>query len=279
MLPAMDLPMDAGGADRLPGGADRPSPLVGRRVLVTRPGTRGERLAESLGAAGAQVLHAPLTRVEMVDQPGLAWRLAAGGFDWVLFTSANAVRAAALAARMSTPAGLRDAVGRVQVAAVGRATAEALHDEGVAPVVVPGRFDAEGLLEALAQRDDVRGRRLLHPAAAGAREVLGAGLAAIGAEVETVIAYATVPDEGGAATLRGMLDGSEEPHLVTFLAPSAVDAYVAALGAGRAVCIPAASIGPVTSAALAAHGIPVAVEAAEATAPCLVSAIIDHYIR
>lgn len=254
-----------------------PLPLGGRRILVTRPGAPGERFARMLEMAGADVVHAPLTRIEMVDQPGLAWRLAAREFDWVLFTSANAVRAAADAARVSTPAGLADVLADAQVAVVGRATAEALHDEGVAPVVVPGRFDAEALLEALAARADVRGRRVLHPVAAGASEVLGGGLAALGARVETVIAYASVPDGRGAAALRALVRGPDPIDLVTFLAPSAVEAYVEALGPMRR--IPAASIGPVTSAALRRRRIPIAVEAEQATASRLVDAIVDHYIR
>lgn len=251
-------------------------PLIGRRLIVTRPGAPGERLVATLERLGADVLHAPLTRIETVDRPGLAWRLEAGRFDWVLFTSANAVRSAADAARVTTPRGLRALLARAQVAAVGRATAEALHDQAISPVVVPGRFDAEALLEALAARDDVRGRRVLHPAAAGASEVLAGGLTALGARVETVIAYASVPDATGAAAIRGMLRGPEV-DLVTFLAPSAVEAYVTALGPLRTV--PAASIGPVTSAALARHGIPIALEAEEATASRLVDAIVDHYIR
>lgn len=254
-------------------------PLAGRHIVVTRAGAPGQRFAALLEERGARVTHVPLTRIEMVDREGLAWRLAARGHDWVIFTSANAVRAAADAALMVAPAGgLREVLAGVEVGSVGRVTAEALHDHGVAPVVVPGRFDAEALLEALAAREDVRGRRFLHPAAAGASEVLGAGLAALGAEVETVIAYASVPDEAGAAALRRLLE-RETVDLVTFLAPSAVEAYVAALGAERAVGIPAASIGPVTTAALRQHGLAVVVEPAEATATELVEAIVAHYIR
>lgn len=254
-------------------------PLAGRHVVVTRAGAAGARLTAALEAAGARVTHVPLTRIEMVDREGLAWRLAGRRHDWVIFTSVNAVRAAADAALVVAPAaGLREVLAGMQVGSVGRVTAEALHDHGVAPVVVPGRFDAEALLDALATRDDVRGKRFLHPAAAGASEVLGAGLAALGAEVETVIAYASVPDEAGAAALRRLLD-RERVDLVTFLAPSAVEAYVAALGAERAVEIPAASIGPVTTAALRQHHLRILVEPAEATAGALVDAIVAHYIR
>lgn len=277
-------------AASMPGPPHEPSPLPlrGRRILVTRPGTRGERLARDFEALGADARHVPLTRIETVDREGLAWRLASGGFDWVIFTSANGVHAAADAARASSGTSLRDTIGRASVAAVGRVTAETLHDAGVAPVVVPGRFDAEALLEAMAARDDVRGSRILHPAAAGASQLLGAGLAALGAEVETVIAYASVPDAAGAAALRAMLQDASlrEPaprhagpiDLVTFLAPSAVDAYAEAVGQERRSAIPAASIGPVTTAAVAAQGIPLAVEAKEATAERLVDAVAGYFV-
>lgn len=254
-------------------------PLAGRHILVTRAGDAGARLAASLEELGARVTHVPLTRIEMVDREGLAWRLAARTHDWVIFTSANAVRAAVDAALVAAPAGgLAEALAGIQVASVGKVTAEALHDQGIAPVVVPGRFDAEALLEALAERDDVRGRRFLHPAAAGASEVLGAGLAALGAAVETVIAYASVPDEAGAAALRRVMS-LDHVDLATFLAPSAVEAWVAALGPEQAIEIPAASIGPVTTAALTQHHIRVLVEPDEATAPRLVEAIVAHYLR
>lgn len=254
-------------------------PLAGRRIVVTRAGTRGATLAALLEALGAEAPHVALTRIEMVDRTGLAWRLAARAHDWVLFTSANAVRAAADAALVSAPlGGLAEALAGVQVAAVGRITAEALHDHGIAPVVVPGRFDAEALLEALAAREDVRGRRVLYPAAAGAREVLAAGLTDLGAQVETVIAYASVPDEAGAVALRRLVE-RVPIDLVTFLAPSAVEACVAALGPERAIEIPAASIGPVTTAALLQHRFRVLVEPGEATAESLVDAIVAHYLR
>lgn len=254
-------------------------PLAGRRIVVTRPGAPGDRLSAALEALGAEAPHVALTRIEMVDREGLAWRLAARAHDWVIFTSVNAVRAAADAALVSAPTGgLAEALAGVQVAAVGRVTAESLHDHGIAPVVVPGRFDAEALLEELASRDDVRGRRFLHPASAGAREVLGAGLTAIGAQVETVIAYVSVPDAAGAAALRRLLQHARV-DLITFLAPSAVEAYVAAVGAERAIETPAASIGPVTTATLRQHHIPVLVEPDEATASRLVDAIVAHYIR
>lgn len=267
------------GALRSPAARPDPArPLAGRRIVVTRPGAAGERVVAALMAAGAEAPLAPLTRIEMLDREGLAWRLAARRFDWVLFTSANAVRAAADAARNAADVlTLGAALAGAKVAAVGRVTAEALHDHGVPVEVVPNRFDADALLEALAARDDVRGARVLHPVAAGAREVLGGGLAALGARVETVIAYRSAPDPAGARALRDAI-ATYRTDLVTFFAPSAVEAYVGAMPASRVGEIPAASIGPVTTAALRAHGIPIAVQAEEATASQLVEAIVAHYI-
>lgn len=250
--------------------------LDGRRIVVTRadegPGGLGDRLA----ALGAEVISVPLTRIEPVN-PGLLRealsRLA--DFSWVVFTSRNAVRITAetLRSTVGSVAALRDR----RIAAVGSATAEALAAEGVEVTVTPDRFLAEGVLEALASRDDVRGTRVLYPVAEGARDVLPEGLAALGAEVETVHIYRSAPDPRAGTTLRTVLS-AVPPDLVTFAAGSAVRAWVDAVGREVAQRIPAASIGSITSEAARAAGIPVAVEAEESTIGGLVAAISHHYI-
>jgi uroporphyrinogen-III synthase len=159
---------------------------------------------------------------------------------------------------------------------VGPATAERVAAEGLEVAVMPQRFVAEGLVEAMATRDDVRGRRVLYPTAEGARDVIPEGLGAMGATVDVVHAYRSTPDPRAAEALRAALD--EGPvDLVTFAAPSAVQAWVDALAPAQARGIPAATIGSVTSDAARAAGIPVVVEAEESTIPGLVAAITHHY--
>jgi uroporphyrinogen-III synthase len=135
--------------------------------------------------------------------------------------------------------------------------------------VVPARHDAEGLLEALGARP-LAGARVLYVAAADAREVLPDGLQRRGALVTVIPAYRTVPDVEGAAQLRALLPGGID--LVTLAAPSAVRAYSAAAGAHAGV-LPVATIGPVTTEAARAAGLPVVAEARDAAARGLAEAV------
>ena len=251
-------------------------PLFGRRVVVTRARAQAAALANRLAVLGAHVLELPATRVETLDPTPLQNAFARiGAYQWLVVTSQNAVavvwdalRAAGKDAR---------ALAGIKLAAVGPATADALMAHGIVPDVTPTRFVAEGLLEALRGRDDMRGARVLYATSEGAREVLPSGLAELGATVKVVPIYRSVPDEAGARALRETLstDGAD---LVTLTSASAVHAYVAAVGAERAAQIPAASIGPVTSEAARAAGVPIVAEAATATIPSLVEAVRAYFI-
>ncbi len=249
-------------------------PLFGKRIVVTRARAQSGALIAQLTAAGADVLEMPATRIEPLDAAPLRDAIARlAEYGWVIFTSQNAVRIFWDALRAES----RDAraLAGVKVAAIGSATADALLDCGIAVDVAPDRYVAEGLLEALRDRRDVRGVRVLYAAAAGARETLQDGLAELGAMVDRVPVYRSVPDGTGAADLRERLLRGEV-DLVTFTATSAVNAFVQAVGADAASRAPAASIGPITSAAARAAGLDVVVEAGESTIPGLLQAIRDH---
>ena len=247
-------------------------PLFGRRVIVTRARAQRGSLAARLRALGADVLEAPTTRLEPLDQAPLRAAVGRlGDYRWLVFTSQTAVallwdalRAAGRDARAL--AGLR-------VCAVGPATSEALLGRGIAVDVAPRRFVAEGLLEALRERDDVRGARVLYATAEGARDVLREGLAAIGARVDVVPAYRSVPEAEASAALRHAVERGEA-QLATFTSASTVSGYVAALGPELARRLPAVSIGPITSDAARAAGIHVVGEAEESTMDGVVEAVI-----
>jgi uroporphyrinogen III methyltransferase/synthase len=257
-------------------------PLFGRRVVVTRAKAQAGALTQRLSALGADVLEMPATRIEPLDAAPLraaidrlgehdSTRGRAGAYDWAVFTSQNAVR---LFWGVLRDAG-RDAraLAGVEVVAVGSATADALLACGLAADVMPARFVAEGVLEALAARDDVRGARVLYATAEGARDVLPVGLAAVGAAVDVVPVYRSLPDGDGAELLRQALaQGSVD--LVTFTSASTVHGFVQAVGSELATRAPAVSIGPITTAAARAVGIPVVAEAAESTISGLADAVV-----
>jgi uroporphyrinogen-III synthase len=129
------------------------------------------------------------------------------------------------------------------------------------------------VLEALEDRDDVRDTRVLYIAAEGARDVLPAGLGALGCTVDVVNVYRTSSDGAGASALREAI-AAGRVDAVTFASASAVRGFVDAVGPELAKRAPAISIGPVTSDAVKAAGITLAGEAAEATIPALAAATV-----
>ena len=250
-------------------------PLFGKRIVVTRARSQAATLSERLAAAGADVVEMPATRIERADDRPLRDALARiSEYGWAIFTSQNAVRIFWETLRLDG----RDAraLAGLKIAAVGPATASALLDCGLAVDVAPDRFVAEALLDELRLRRDVSGARVLYVAAEGARETLHDGLEELGAAVDHIVAYRSVPDGAGAAELRQRLL-ADAADLVTFTSASSVNAFVDAVGADAARRVPAASIGPITSDAARALDLEVLIEATDSTIAGLVDAIAEYF--
>jgi uroporphyrinogen III methyltransferase/synthase len=249
-------------------------PLFGWRILVTRAQVPSSRLGELLAGAGAEVVEVPATRIEPLDPGHLRAALShLDAYDWIVFTSQNGVE---LFWRILYDCKLDTRVlGGLRVAAVGPATSDALLTHGISVDVAPERFVAEGVLEVMSKRDDVRDARILYVAAEGARDVLPNGLTDIGARVDVVPIYRSVPDLASQEAMRQFALAGDERSLVAFTSASAVRAYIDAVGAyGGPLGV--ASIGPATSAAAREAGLEVCLEASPSTIPSLVDAIVAH---
>jgi uroporphyrinogen-III synthase len=156
-------------------------PLAGLTVVVTRPERQAAHFIELAQRAGARCLPLPAIEIEpvLLDEATRS-RLAPDGHDWVIYTSANAVEASL--AQLPRPSTCR-------VAAVGRATAQALRAHGIAVNALPeGRSDSEGLLD-LPALSDVAGQRILILRGVGGRELLREQLAQRGATVQVGEVY------------------------------------------------------------------------------------------
>lgn len=254
---------------------DRSLPLAGKCVVVTRPEKRARPLVDELRARGARVILAPAIRIEPPkDRDALDEALAQiAAYHFVLFTSANAVDAFFDRHHELEP-GMR--LPRIRFAAVGPHTAESLRERGYEADVVPERFTAEALVEALLARGELSGKRFLLPRADIAREVLPALLRSRGALVDAVVAYRTVAaTEAVRQAFEAVKAG--EVDFVTFTSASTARSFAEGLGDrslfGR---FAAASIGPVTSDALRELGIEPACEAKSSTARGLVEAIARY---
>ncbi|HEV2148143.1 MAG TPA: uroporphyrinogen-III C-methyltransferase [Longimicrobiaceae bacterium] len=250
-------------------------PLFGKRIVVTRARAQASGFAAALQALGAEVVQFPTIRIVDAPDPEPLLRAAAEAdrFDWIVFTSVNGV-ARFWSALRETGRDTRALAG-VSLCAIGPATAAAIEMEGARPDLVPERFVAESVVEALEDETELRGSRILLARAETARSVLPDSLRERGAEVVEVVAYRTVPDGAEADHLRARLRAGDI-DLVTFTASSTVRNYVDVLGpeVGRAEV---ASIGPITSATARELGLPVQVEAAEYTIPGLVRAIRERF--
>ncbi len=176
-------------------------PLAGRVVVVTRPAAQAAPFAALVTAAGAAPLLLPTLEIVNVELDAAErGRLAPDGFDWTIYTSANAVESSL--AQLPRPS-------RTRVGAVGRATARALERHGIPVAAVPKTTsDSEGLLE-LDCLADLRGQRVLILKGRGGRTLLREELARRGAEVVLGDVYErrrATADPGALAALCGACD-------------------------------------------------------------------------
>jgi uroporphyrinogen III methyltransferase/synthase len=236
-----------------------PGPLAGVTVVVTRARAQASELAARLRTLGARALETPAIRIAPTSDalPSLA------GFDLICLTSANGVQQ--LFERLAARGEDARALAGARVAAIGPGTARALREHGVIADIVPERFVAEGLIDALAE---VAVSRVLIARAAGARDVLPDALAARGAQVEVVSLYETLAEP---------IDPALAPELaradyLTFTSSSTVRFFLASAQPGADTRI--ASIGPVTSATLREHGLTPHVEAGRHDIDGLLDAIV-----
>jgi uroporphyrinogen-III synthase len=249
--------------------------LSGKRILVTRPKRQAGELVQRIRELGGEPIVVPAISVAPpVDPEPLDDALRRlDTYDWVIFTSANGVRAAA--ERM---ADLRRALPEptaCRLGAIGPATARALADWWRPPDVVPASYISDAIADVLG---DVAGLRILLPRADIARRDLPIELTRRGAVVDEVCAYRIECGETG-EELRAVLASSPDPpDFITLTSPSAVRGIVQILQSvgredwmrtSRLVCI-----GPITARAVEELGLAVARVAREYTAEGLLDALL-----
>jgi len=249
-------------------------PLAGQTIVVTRAEAQADELVETLEELGAEVLRLPTIRtVPPLNTESLKQAVrSASRYDWVVFTSVNGVEFFSHTAD-EIELGAARALERSRVCCIGPATAQALEGVGVNVDLSPDIHYAEALLESLLSEGSLSGQSFLIPTAAKARPTLPEGLRALGATVDIVVAYRTVPVKGADPVLLERIGSGVD--LITFTSPSTVRSFHELLGEkcpGRA-----AVIGPVTASMARDLGYPVTVEARPFTVPGLVDAIVEYF--
>jgi uroporphyrinogen III methyltransferase/synthase len=255
-------------------------PLFGRRIVVTRTREQASDLVALLEEHGAECLECPTIHIEPVADPSVLNQALGeiNSYDWVLFTSLNAVRY--FFARLEELGRDSRVLGPVRVAAVGRATADALRGHGIRADLVPEQFTAEGLTDALV-RTGVKGTRILLPRALKARDVLPEGLRAAGAEVVIAPIYQNVLPPDRKKELRDLL-AQGDIDMITFTSSSTVTNFLQMLEAAGPdelhqllAGVQLAAIGPITAATLREHGLRVDIQPEQYTIGAMVSAIVE----
>ena len=262
-------------------------PLGGRTVMITRARAQAAEFAALLESSGARVVACPTIEIVAPESYALLDEAIENlfGYDWLVFTSANAVehflrRLAALGREVGELDSLR-------VCAVGEATAERLVAAHVHVDVVPQKFQAEGVFDALETylggRGQFEGLNFLLPRAAVARDFLPRALEGAGARVDAVPAYRTVrPETTDRARVEALLVGGGV-DCVTFTSSSTVHNFAQLFDTrdlrGLLAGVRVACIGEVTAQTAAEYGLRTDIRPAEATAPALARAVAEFYAR
>jgi uroporphyrinogen-III synthase len=260
--------------------AKKEEPLSGWRILTTRASKQSGGLAAPLREMGAEVVEIPTIEIK----PPSSYKALDAAlrniakYDWLILTSVNG--AEALFARLKKLRIAPDKLAHLQVAAIGPATQREIEMNNLEVAVMPERYIAESVVEAL--KDKTKGKRVLLVRAKVARDVLPIELRKSGAKVDVAEAYETQVPKGAKAKLNRLFSNdSSRPDIVTFTSSSTATNFLALLEKDhwhglREIWL--ASIGPVTSDTLRQAGFKPNIEALEYTMEGLALAIAKHVL-
>lgn len=254
-----------------------PSPLNGRRIAITRARDQASELAAKLTELGAEVIELPLIRVSKhIEKQSLAdVLLELGGYDWIVFTSANGVRY--FFEEFNRIFDDIRALGLLRFACIGDATAKAIRELHLKVECQPKIATAEALADELVATGSLDSAKVAVITGNLNRETLVEKLEAANAIVDQLQVYQTektdLTDDAAAADFR-----AKGADAILFVSSSAAQSFVdqaAALklssGARRPL---AGSMGPQTSETMKAAGIPIDFTAKQPSLDSLVEALV-----
>jgi len=247
-------------------------PLFGQKIVVTRAADQAGEFCDRLRSLGADAIELPVIALEAPADPAALDRAIEdlASYDWLIFTSVNGVRFF-LERLDHSRRDLRSL--RARICAIGPATRKAVEDLHLKVDRMPEEYVAESLIRAFAN-EDLAGKKILLPRAAVARDVIPVELGKLGAEVGVVEAYRNAVPSHAASRAKEIFSAGKKPDWITFTSSSTVKNLLAIAGREALEGVRIASIGPVTSSTLCAHGLTVDVEAKAFTIEGLVDAIL-----
>lgn len=256
-------------------------PLSGRQVAITRARSQAGSFARRIEDLGGGVIEFPTIEIlapESYDPLDKAIE-AIATYHWIIFTSINGVKHFWLRFQHRKRP-VRDLKG-IRIAAIGPETARALEAIDLRADLVPREYQAEAILEAL-KPDELRGKKILLPRAAQARDILPETLRGWGAEVDVVEAYRTIAGRADAASLKTLLR-AKKVDVITFTSSSTVHHFVRLFAGADMKELLArtavACIGPITQKTAEEKGIRVDIVPREYTIPGLTQAIVEYFSK
>ncbi len=254
-------------------------PLAGKRIVITRARAQAEQFARRVEDLGGEVVEFPT--IEIRAPESFAEFDAAleniASYDWLIFTSVNSVEP--FLTRLKEKGKTAAALHRLKVGAIGPETAKRLENAGIRTALVPDRYQAEGILDAVSA-EKMRGKRVLIPRAAEAREILPETLRQRGATVDVIIAYRTALPVVDVRPLAELLAG-RRVDAVTFTSSSTVRNFVRLFGGKSLAEIVNGSriacIGPITAETVKDLGGRAEIVAREFTVSGMVRAMVEYF--
>ena len=253
-------------------------PLFRKRILVTRPKLQAPAFSDLITAAGGEAVECPTIEIVPPEDWGPLDRALErlSTYNWLIFTSVNGI-APFMTRLMEAQRDVRALAG-LTICCIGPRTAEALSAYGLRADVIPEQFQAEGILEALDERQ-VGGMSILIPRALVAREILPDQLRTRGATVDVVPVYRTIRPAVATDRLSEQLR-THAIDIISFTSSSTVRNFVE-LFSSKAEMLrlvgetTIACIGPITAATVREVGLSVHVMAGRNTIPALADAIVE----
>jgi uroporphyrinogen-III synthase len=260
-------------------GEASPKGLVGKRIVITRAAAQSEALARELAALGAFPVVVPLVAFAEPEDFALLDEAIAEihRFDWMILTSAQAVRALIKRCQNLKRSLVRPDA-KLRIGCVGPVSAEAARQAGLRVEYVAETHNGVGLAEELGNR--LQGAKVFLPRSDRANPGLPAALKLHGAEVTEAVAYRTLrPSVVDERNLRQVADGTADA--VLFFSPSAVQHFAELLGDGQLRALQdklaITAVGPVTANALSESGVSRAVVAADTTAAAVIESLEKYF--
>jgi len=252
-------------------------PLFGKRILVTRASHQASILSQLLAESGAHPVELPAIDIQPIDDTSKLDQviLTLKHYQWVIFTSVNAVEP--FWGRLHELKQDSRIMYGVKICAIGPSTNQELENQGIIPDFIPEIHTNEGIIDELTKAG-ISGHRILLPRANIADKFLVQGLRNLGALVDDIAVYRTVPVIQAMNRAKEMLS-TREISVITFTSSSTVSNLVSAFDGDPVLLNSAivACIGPKTAETATKAGLTVDIMAEKQTIPSLVASIENYF--